>query len=98
MTPDKVVALLGLLTGVAASVLLTFSLTRFVSAVVLSINALDVTLQSSLAPSGDIPVFMGLEKHLERGMRSNKGYTVVGFALLGVSFALQIVALMMSGG
>ncbi|MEX1024116.1 MAG: hypothetical protein WD226_03475 [Planctomycetota bacterium] len=77
MPPDKWLALLGLITGVIASALLALSLNRLVRAVLLSINAFDVTRQSYLRDARDVPVFLGLENHWERGVRSNRNCTVI---------------------
>jgi hypothetical protein len=98
MSMDKIVALFGLLIGFVASLFLAISLTRLVRAILLCVNAFDVTIQSYFSHSQGIPVFKGLDKHLQQGVETNKKYNVVGFALLGISFLLQVVALMMTGG
>ncbi len=91
---NTILVVSGLSLGVLASVLLSLSLGRLVSAVVLSITAFDTTLQTYFSDSPGVPVFTGLEHHVGRGVKRARRMTVLGFLLLGVSFVLQAVALL----
>ncbi len=94
MQGTNVLAVLGLGIGVLASIFLAVSLGHLIRAVMLSINAFDVTLQS-YSSGKNVPVFTGLDQHLRKGIIHHKMLSIIGFLLLGISFALQVIGLIL---
>jgi hypothetical protein len=92
MKLDVILALAGLVVGLIGSGVLAVSLNDLLSALHFSVSLHDVTIQQ-LTGHGDVPVFTGLDTHLNRGDRRAGTLTALGFWLLVVSFALQAAGL-----
>jgi hypothetical protein len=93
MSRFKMFSIVALVFGFLGSVMLAASMNRLFRPILLSLNAFDTTLKAYLGGDQNVPVFRGLDKHLDRGVIANKRLSVAGFLLLAIGFILQLVAL-----
>jgi len=85
----------GLILGLLGSAILAWSLGPLLSMLATAVNAHELSI-SSIASKGDAVVFTGFDKQLERATKRAGFWTVLGFATLVVSFALQAIGLWLS--
>lgn len=95
LTPPTVLALIGLLLGLAGSTVLAFSLNRVITALSRATDAHDLALETLIEPDPRVPVvrFIGTDVHVEQGRKSAARWTRLGLWLLVLSFAFQAAAL-----
>lgn len=94
MTLQLALSIIGLVLGIAGSVVLAFSLNKLTAELVLCLQLVDTTV-GSLVSSHEIPRFTGIDARLNDGVASAKNRTIGGVLLLAMGFALQLVTLFM---
>ena len=80
---------IGLVIGLVGALILAFSLRRVLGALILACTALDLTVET-LCGREDIVQVAGLDRHLDRGMRSAKARTMIGTVFLAAGYGLQL--------
>ena len=76
--------------GLMGSVVLAFSLDRALGTLRTHTEALDVTL-NALVGQGNVPVFVGFDRHHERSFSASSRRVKVGCTLLVLAFLSQLV-------
>ncbi len=94
MSPDFFFSIVGLIFGFIGSLILAVSLNSLLGQIVKAILFMDLTQEGMLHPTAPIVKARDIDESLKKGGKSAKNRTVVGLILLVVSFAFQIVALM----
>jgi hypothetical protein len=94
---DFVLSLVGLVSGLVGALILAFSLNRIVEELVLAFESTDTTLEA-LISSQHVPKFTGMDRRLKAGLTSAKSRTNLGLILLAISFAFQLLALILQDG
>ena len=89
------ISVTGLALGFLGSVLLAFSLSSIIRALVLNVSALDTTLQAYIA-GGNVPVFTELDVHIDKGKNGSKICVMLGIFMLAIGYALQAIGLLCS--
>lgn len=86
MTATLVLALFGLLLGLAGSVVLAISLNGVIAALSLATDAHDVAIEGLLSPTSPIVRFTGTDTHVTQGRKSSGRLVELGLWLLVLSF------------
>lgn len=89
------VQILSALLGLLGSAILAFSLDRILSELRLGLGLVRTSVES-LAHRGDVYLFDGVDKRLDAAEQSSKKWVRLGLGLLAGSFALGLVALVMT--
>ncbi|AKU21243.1 hypothetical protein ACZ75_06870 [Massilia sp. NR 4-1] len=89
------VQLLSALLGLLGSAILAFSLDCILSELRLGLELVRTSV-ASLAHPGDVYLFEGVDKRLDAAEQSSKKWVRLGLGLLVGSFALGLVALIMT--
>lgn len=82
----------GLTAGFFGSLILARSFKTLLPALVGAVLAHDTTLVTHFSGQ-NVPVFRGLDKHVEEGLQSARKRIVIGCTLLAVGFAAELVAI-----
>ncbi len=88
--------LAGLILGLIGSIGLARSLNKVVQELRFAMLAHDTTIQQLTSSAGDIPVFTGLDRLLDQGHTRSSRHTITGIAMIALSFAFQLAAVLLS--
>ena len=92
MTAPVVLALVGLALAFVGSLILAFSLNSLLTTFSFAIDAHDLTIETLVHPTANVPVFTGIDTHLRKGEKSARFRTVLGVLMLGIGSSLQALA------
>lgn len=81
----------GLLSSLIGAIIVAFAQHRVFKVVDVWLNSLDFTAETSLNPDSPIVRFSGWEKHMERAVRRSRQLSTLGWLLIIIGVALQIL-------
>lgn len=90
----KVLSLVGAALGLLGAGILAFSLNTVLMMLRTSADATETTVHQ-LVGSGNVPVFLGLDEHRRKAELNATKRTRWGFGLLVLSFALQVLGILL---
>jgi hypothetical protein len=93
MTADAWLNLIGLVSNIAGTIFLAYSLDKYLKMMDGSINALEVFTEAYATPGQNIPVITGMDKHRDKARKGSGKWTRYGIVLVIIGFSLQLIAL-----
>ena len=95
MPAPVLLSLVGLVLGVVGAIILAFSLNGLLAGLILASTAHDFAIEQLSAPAGDVVIFTGTNKHIERGEKRGARLIGVGLWLVVASFLSQAGGLLL---
>lgn len=95
MPVPALLSLIGLVLGFAGTIILAFSLNGLLAGLALASKAHDFAIEQLSAPEGDVVIFTGTNKHIERGEKRGTWLIWIGLLLVAASFVGQAAGLLL---